>query len=40
MRSVEQAIAKASVLVEALGYIQRFADKIVVVKFGGSVMDD
>ena len=40
MRQVEQAIAKASVLVEALGYIQRFANKIVVVKFGGSVMDD
>jgi len=37
---VEQAIAKAATLVEALGYIQRFADKIVVVKMGGSVMDD
>jgi acetylglutamate kinase len=37
---VEQAIAKANTLVEALGYIQRFADKIVVVKMGGSVMDD
>jgi len=40
MQSVEQAITKASVLVEALAYIQRFANKIVVVKFGGSVMDD
>ena len=37
---MEQAIAKAATLVEALGYIQRFADKIVVVKMGGSVMDD
>jgi acetylglutamate kinase len=37
---MEQAIAKAQTLVEALGYIQRFVDKIVVIKFGGSVMDD
>jgi len=37
---MQQAIAKASVLIEALAYIQRFLDKIVVVKFGGSVMDD
>lgn len=37
---MEQAIAKAQTLIEALGYIQRFLDKIVVVKMGGSVMDD
>ncbi|MFB3893320.1 MAG: acetylglutamate kinase [Phycisphaerae bacterium] len=37
---MEEAIAKAQTLVEALGYIQRFLNKIVVVKFGGSVMDD
>lgn len=37
---MEKAIAKAQTLVEALGYIQRFVDKIVVIKFGGSVMDD
>lgn len=37
---MEQAIAKANTLIEALGYIQRFVDKIVVVKMGGSVMDD
>ncbi|MFA6133347.1 MAG: acetylglutamate kinase [Phycisphaerae bacterium] len=37
---MEQAIAKAQTLIEALGYIQRFADKIVVVKIGGSIMDD
>lgn len=37
---MEQAIAKAQTLVEALAYIQRFNNKIVVVKMGGSVMDD
>ena len=37
---MEQAIAKAQTLIEAMDYIQRFADKIVVVKMGGSVMDD
>ena len=36
---MEEAIAKASTLIEALGYIQRFAGKIVVIKMGGSVMD-
>ena len=39
-RQMEQAIAKAQTLVEALAYMQRFLDKIVVIKFGGSVMDD
>jgi len=37
---VEEAITKAQTLIEALGYIQRFRDKTVVVKMGGSVMDD
>jgi len=37
---MEEAIAKAKALIEALEYIQRFEDKIVVVKMGGSVMDD
>ena len=37
---MEKAIAKAQTLIEALGYIQRFAGKIVVIKMGGSVMDD
>jgi acetylglutamate kinase len=32
-------IAKAGVLIEALPYIQRFRDAIIVVKFGGSTMD-
>jgi len=38
--TVEKAIAKAETLIEALGYIQRFLNKIVVVKVGGSIMDD
>ncbi len=37
---MEEAIAKAKVLVDALEYIQRFANRIVVVKLGGSFMDD
>ena len=37
---MEKAIAKAKMLIEALGYIQRFAGKTVVVKIGGAVMDD
>lgn len=38
MRSLQQYIDKAAVLVEALPYIQSFRDKIVVVKYGGSTM--
>lgn len=37
---MQQAIAKAQTLIEALAYIQRFAGKTVVIKIGGSVMDD
>ena len=37
---IERAIEKAHTLIEALGYIQRFAGKIIVIKMGGSVMDD
>jgi acetylglutamate kinase len=37
---MNDAINKASALIEALGYIQRFHDRIVVVKIGGSIMDD
>jgi acetylglutamate kinase len=37
---VEKAILKAAALIEALGYIQRFHEKVVVVKMGGSLMDD
>jgi len=36
---MEEAIAKAKTLIEALGYIQRFAGKIIVIKMGGSIMD-
>lgn len=37
---MQEAIAKAKVLSEALDYIQRFRHRIVVVKCGGSMMDD
>ena len=37
---MQQAIAKAQTLVEALAYIQRFNNRIIVIKMGGSVMDD
>jgi len=37
---VEKAITKAEALVEALSYIQKFHGKRVVVKMGGSLMDD
>lgn len=38
--ALAQASGKAAVLLEALSYIQRFHDKTVVVKIGGSLMDD
>jgi len=37
---VETAIQKADVLIEALGWIRKFRDKVVVIKLGGSVMED
>jgi acetylglutamate kinase len=37
---MQEAIEKAGVLIEALKYIQQYYEKIVVIKFGGSVMDD
>src|SRR5438874_7862606 len=37
---IDIAINKAAGLVEALPYIQRFHDKVVVVKVGGSIVDD
>ena len=40
MEQMERLIEKAGVLVEALPYIQRFRRSLVVVKFGGSVMED
>ncbi len=38
MNNIEQSIEKAETLIEALPYIQKFANKIVVVKYGGSAM--
>lgn len=37
---MEEAIKKAKALIEAMEYIRRFRDRIVVVKLGGSVLDD
>lgn len=37
---MQKVIEKAAVLIEALPYIQRFRGETVVVKFGGSIMDD
>jgi acetylglutamate kinase len=36
---VEEAIKKAQVLIEALPYIKRFHKKIIVIKYGGSILD-
>jgi acetylglutamate kinase len=37
---MEEAIKKAEVLVEALPYIKKFHKKIVVIKYGGSILGD
>ena len=37
---MQDAIHKAEALIEALDYIRKFHDKTVVVKLGGSIMDD
>lgn len=37
---MKEAIAKAGALIEAMGYIRQFRSRIVVVKLGGSVLDD
>lgn len=39
-QSVEEAIAKANVLIEALNWIRRFRGKYVVIKFGGSALEE
>ena len=39
-QAIHEASGKAHALVEALSYIQRFHDKVIVVKVGGSIMDD
>ena len=36
----ETAIRKADVLIEALGFIRKFRDKVTVIKLGGSVLED
>ncbi len=40
MTSQDQAAAKAAVLIEALPWLKRFHDEIIVVKFGGNAMVD
>jgi acetylglutamate kinase len=37
---LQQAIEKADTLIEALGWIRRFRDKVTVIKLGGSVMEN
>jgi acetylglutamate kinase len=37
---MEHAIDKAKVLIEALPYIRRFFDKTIVIKYGGSTMEE
>ncbi len=38
--AIQKAAGKAEALIEALSYVQRFHNKVVVVKVGGSIMDD
>ncbi|MFA6129925.1 MAG: acetylglutamate kinase [Candidatus Omnitrophota bacterium] len=37
---MEEAIRKAEVLIEALPYIKKFHKKVIVIKYGGSIMGD
>ena len=37
---MRNAIEKADVLIEAMGWIRQFRDKVTVIKLGGSVMED
>jgi acetylglutamate kinase len=39
-REMEKYIEKADILLEALPYIQRFANKTMVIKYGGHAMED
>lgn len=39
-KEMDQVMQKASVLIEALPYIQKFNRKIIVVKYGGSAMSN
>ncbi len=36
---MQEAIAKADTLIEAMGWIRRFRDKVTVIKLGGSVLE-
>src|SRR4029079_19089953 len=40
MPVVQDAIEKADLLIEAMGWIRQFREKITVIKLGGSVMED
>jgi len=37
---LQEAIAKADTLIEAMGWIRRFRDKVTVIKLGGSFLDN
>jgi len=37
---MEEAIRKANVLIEALPYIKKFHKKVIVIKYGGSIMSE
>ena len=37
---MQEAIAKANTLIEAMGWIRRFRGKTIVIKLGGSLLDD
>ena len=37
---MEEAIKKAAVLIEALPYIKKFHKKIIVIKYGGSILGE
>ena len=37
---MQEAIAKADVLIEAMSWIREFRDKVTVIKVGGSVTED
>lgn len=37
---MQQAIDKARILVEAMGWVRRFRDRFIIVKLGGSALDD
>jgi acetylglutamate kinase len=40
LTALDDAIRKADVLIEALGYIRTFRDRLTVIKLGGSAMED